>query len=791
MCRLRYLLVLVVASLAAVMVRADTAALPLQIDAQGRVLLDVRNGSEWLYFNALATGFGATVPLLDRGQLGDEALVRFERHGNRVVLIRSNPGFRAIDGDSAQGNAAAQSFPRAVLAAFEIVSEQAGTLRVDASDFLLDDVMNLARAMEQAGRGKFTLDRSRSYVDAAESGAFARNTEARAVLTFSVKDGDLLFEQHAPDARAVTFEVQHSFLALPEAGYQPRDFHPRAGIFPHLVFDFSQGLESDYRRRWIWRWRLVPSDREAYLRGELVEPEQPIVYYLDPAIPEPYRSAFREGGLWFNALLEAAGFRDAFQIHDLPEGASPLDARYNVVMWVHRSERGPSVGPSQRDLRTGEIVRTIVRMDSYRSLVNHDIWMGFLPAAGPAGLALDSEAMAMARRRQHAAHEIGHTLGLAHNFIAASQDRASVMDYPVPLVHLDTDGGIDLSAAYAPGPGDFDRFAIRYAYTWYPDAETEREGLAAILAEADAAGLRFLTGGDAGPGGSVPPATTWVEGNTMAEALQRTVAVRARLLNAFDARALAPGEPYWFLNKRLAHVYLHHRTALQGAIKTVGGLDYHYALYGEGVLPTQAIPADEQRAVLRAVLETLSPGQLQVPERALQLIPPVPSGWDSSRKWSGENAPISSDSGPVLTERFIAHSLAQEITDALLLPARVNRAQELPASELIASLLAATWGVAPDAEALPLQLVAQRAVLDSLLDLAGHADTAALVRAVAEWHLAELQGTLAARPGRSRGGNTLLLAHRASAERDIARYFAGEDAPGKRPRPAPIALPWP
>ena len=769
---------------------AAPVMLPVTVNpSDGKVLLEVRSlDQDLIYTSTLATGLGATSPLLDRGQLGDNALVRFERHGPRVLLVRQNETYRAQTDNDALARSVAESFPRSVLASFEIVEDRRGVLVVDATSFLLSDVYGIEAALQRAGRGRASLDRSRSFVDATQTGAFERNTEIRSVLTYSVAEPDAVLRQHAPDGRSVTFEHQHSFIALPEAGYQPRVFHPRSGMFPHVFFDFAMGLDTDYRQRWIWRWRLVPSDKQAYLRGELVVPEQPIIYYLDPAIPEPYRTAFREGGLWYNQLFEEAGFRDAFRILDLPEGASPMDARYNMIHWVHRSARGPSVGPSYRDPRSGEIIRTIVRMDSYRSLVNHDIWMGFRPAFGSAAPAMTSEEMAMARRRQHSAHEIGHTLGFAHNFIAATQGRASVMDYPVPLVRIDEDGGLDLSSAYAEGPGEFDRFAVRYAYTWYPNEASEREGLASIIREADAAGLRFITGGDASPDGSIPDATTWVEGENMLAALERTTAVRERLIAAFDERALVDGEPYWFLNKRFAHVYLHHRTALQGTIKYVGGLDFHYALAGEGIAPTRRIPAAEQRRALGAVIAAIQPAQLSIPDRIGSLIPPVPHGWSSGWMWSGETAPITSDAGDVFNPVHVAHSLAQEVVDGLLHPQRVNRMTDPSANEVINTVISGTWGVAGRDQP-ALRRVAQRAVLDALLDLAGDSRSSAGTRAVAEQNLSNLQRAL--ERGSVRGLDTETGAHRELAARDIARYFAGDDTPEKRQRPAPIPLPWP
>ncbi len=791
------------AALTATVTLATSAAaeglLPLHYDRdEGRILLEIPAlDAPLIYTNTLAGGAGTTSPLLDRGQTGVNALVRFERHGPKVLLVQDNTDHRALDGREASRLAVAESFPRSVLAAMPVESDDDNGLVVDATDFILSDVWGVTERLRAAEAGEAELDRTRSHINERFSGSFETNTEIRAALTFNVRNAAARLAHHLPDPRVMSIEQHHSFIALPEDGYSPREFHPRAGIFPHMFFDFSLPLTSDYRQRWIARWRLVPSDPDAYLDGELVEPENPIVYHLDPAIPEPYRTAFREGGLWWNQAFEAAGFKDAFRILDLPEDANPMDARYNLIHWVHRQERGPSVGPHYNDPRTGEIIRTVVRMDSFRSLVNHDIWMGFLPAAGRDGLALDAEEMAMARRRQHSAHEIGHTLGLAHNFIAASHARASVMDYPVPLVRLDDDGHLDLSDAYADGIGDFDRFAIRYAYTWFPDADAEREGLQAIVDELDDSGLRFITGGHAAPQASMPDATVWVEGNDMFEATERTLTVRARLLENFDERALNAGEPHFLLNKRFAHVYLHHRTALQGLTKHVGGMDFAYTLAGDDLAPTAVIPADRQRAALELLLSALEPDALSVPERVNRLMTPEPFGWSTGwRGWVDERL-IESPAGTAFDPTDLAHSLAQELIDNLLHRERLARVASFHARdpeqpslhEVFDALLAATWG---QQDGGVLRELTQRAALDGLLDLAGDARATARVRAAAAAALSRLQAQLdAAGRGRRAATDADREAHLAAARRDLRRYFDGRDDPELRPRPAPVPLPWP
>jgi len=773
--------------------------LPVRVDTErNRLLLEIpaeRMGVDFLYMNTLATGMGTSPPLMDRGQVGMEAVVRLEERGGRVVMIRDNWAVRAPGSDSAGERAAREAFPFSVIASFPVDSaatRTAGRTVVDASSFFFSDVFGVADRLRNAGQGTSRVERERSWIDEDHTGAFPRNTEVRAVLTFVGDSPGASLQRAAPDGSAATFQQHHSMVELPPLeGFRPRPFDTRAGLFSTSFFDFSQGIDGTYRDAFANRWRLVPSDPAAYLRGELVDPVEPIVYHMDPGIPEPYRTAFIEGGMWWNEIFEAAGFRNAFQILDLPEGADPLDARYNVVYWVHRAQPGPSVGPSFRDPRTGEILKTVVRMDSYRSLVDYNIYAGLLPAAGPAGLNVDAQEFTMARRRQHTAHEIGHTLGLAHNFIAGSQGRSSVMDYPAPLIDLDADGRLDLRDAYRDSGGAWDTLAIRYGYAWYPDQASEAQGLAGIVEGALADGLRFITGGHAGSAGSVPGATQWVEGSDMFQATERTTRVRRLLVDRFSEEAIRPGEPMSMLNMRFAHVYLHHRYALEGVVKYVGGMDFTYALRGDGQTPTRVLPAAEQRRALRMVMAALSPGELAVPTRVAELIPPTPYGFDGSESWLGSAA------GPAFDPLTLAGGLATEIVGNLLHRERAARLVLFHArdpgnpslDEVLSTLVEGTWGAAAqgDAGARTLQRAVQRVVADALMDLGGDSRALPEVRAVTDLHLDGLRERIRG----ASGGGAEDRGHRAAVLRDLDRYFAGEDDPAARSRFPVVPLPWP
>jgi hypothetical protein len=775
---------------------------PLCWDAKkGAVLLEVsRFGEDFLYVTSLASGAGANDLGLDRGATRS-ALVRFERVGPRVLLVERSLQYRAETEDAALARGVEQQFARSVLAGFTVEAEEGGRVLLDATAFFLDDALDLRGQLRQARQGTFRVDAGRSAIHLARTKAFPQNTEVEALLTLASDEPGPVVARVTPTARWLTVQVHHSLVALPEKPMRPRRFDPRVGNIPLLFQDYAQPLDGRLQQGRILRWRLEKATPGAAVSA----PVKPIVYYLDPGMPEPMRSAVREGALWWNLVFEAAGFRGALEVRDLPEGADPMDIRYSIIQWGHRADRGWSWGSFVADPRTGEILKAVVFMDSHRMRTDYNLWSGLAPAtrgaenwmecqAGAWGLPdwvaeLDPKTSAqefvLARARQLAAHEVGHTLGLAHNFAASTYGRASVMDYPAPRVKL-SGAQVDLSEAYQPGPGAYDEFAIRYAYTEFAPAEAEA-ALRRLVEDGLRKGMVFLTDRDARPASaSDPRAQLWDNGDDPVLELQKARTLRAMLLEKLSEAAIAEGEPMALLEERLAPVYFHHRFALEAATKMVGGMEYVYAVKGDGQAPTRAIAAGRQRAALRELLKALEPEGLRLPEELVAQLAPEPYGFGTPT--TGEE--FRSRTWPMFDELGAARTLAGLIVDGLLNRERAARlapplagpaaGEEEPLSlvEVVEELLDATWNRpwTDDPKAAALQGAANRAVLDRLLALAADKQATAEVRAVAEWALADLLDDLK----QQEHPDALREAVRQLAERDIERFFARSDAATER-----------
>lgn len=767
---------------------AQSSLLPFTYEEKsGKLFFQVPQlDHDFLYLTSLASGLGSNALGLDRGTTGDAAVVRFQRAGNKLLLIRRNLGFRATRGDAALQHSVEESFATSVLAAFPIQSETAGVFTIDATDFLLQDVVNVRGTIQGAQQGSYRLDRNRSAIYLPRTKSFPKNTEVEVLLTFESDNPGREVDRHTPDGRSLTLREHHSFVELPDSGYVPREFDPRIGVFATSFFDFSRPLRLDPQVRWINRWRLQKKDPNAAIS----DPVKPIVYYLDRGVPEPYRTAFKQGAAWWAKAFEAAGFSNAFRVDDLPPDVDPLDARYSIIQWVHRSDPGFSVGQEFEDPWTGEIIKAALKMDTYRSMTDFNIFAGMVPAISEQNedwiASLDPNVngteFAMARRRQHIAHEIGHTLGLAHNYISHAYGRASVMDYPGPLVTLRKDGTVDVSSAYRPGIGSYDSLAIRWAYAEYRSPAEEKAGLAAIVREAIDKGIRFLSDTDAEIG-LTPEVTRWLNGSDAIAELERQTAVRAVLMSKFDERVIAMGDPMWNLNRRFVPVYLHHRYAIEAAVKAIGGVDYSFALRGDRQTPATVISPGRQRAALRALTNVLQPGHLAIPERIVALIPPAPYGYRRDA-WS-----FDSPAGAVFDPIGIARALADYVVAGVLQPQRLERVnafyarnpQEPSVTEITDGLADAVFanGVARNANERALLRASRRAVVDGLIDLAANPRATADVKAAAEFTLGRLAARLSQPLAAAGAPDSSERAANTATVRDIRNWLDKRIAPAR------------
>ncbi|HKP75186.1 MAG TPA: zinc-dependent metalloprotease, partial [Longimicrobiaceae bacterium] len=555
--------------------------LPLFWDAQGgKLYLELPPmGEELIYQVSLPAGMGSNDIGLDRGQLGDTRIVRFERSGPRVLMVQPNLAFRANTQNADERADVEASFAQSVLWGFTVAAESDGRVLVDATDFALRDAHGVIPILRRSRQGDFKLDASRSAFYLPNLKAFPRNTEIEVTLTFTGDNPGSWVRDVTPTPEAITVRERHSFVHLPEPGYVPRRSDPRAGFFGIEYADFAAPLGEPVTQRFISRHRLAKRDPAAAVS----EPVQPIVYYVDRGAPEPIRTALLEGARWWNQAFEAAGYRNAFRVELLPEGADPMDVRYNVIQWVHRATRGWSYGSSVVDPRTGEIIKGHVSLGSLRAQQDWLIAEGLLaPYARGDERPAEVERMVLARMRQLAAHEVGHTLGLAHNYIASAEGRASVMDYPHPQANLTADGRIDLANAYPEGIGAWDKVAITWGYSDFPRGTNETAALDRIVTEARGRGLVFLTDQDARPTGSAHPQThLWDNGTDAAAELARMMRVRRAALSRFGENVIRTGMPLATMEEALVPLYLHHRYQAEAATKLIGGQSYAYALRGD------------------------------------------------------------------------------------------------------------------------------------------------------------------------------------------------------------------
>ena len=777
--------------------RAD-GFVPFYWDAvRGRVLIEIPAfDQDVLYYVSAASGGGSVEMSFDRGIMRS-SVIHFHRSGPRVLVVEQNLRYRAPNGSDALAENVRDSFASSVIAALPVEADENGRVLADATSLFMRDAGNVVAGMRRVNQGAFRLDTTRSAFYPRRMKAFPDNTEIETLMTFAADQPGPLVSNVTPDPQAFSLRIHHSFLRAP-TGYTPRVADPRIGVSSVSFRDYSKPFNESTEVEWVTRWRLEKQNPGAALS----EPKKPIVFYLDPAIPEPVRTAMREGALWWNKSFEAAGFRNAVQVLDPTPDMDPMDIRYAWILWINRDERGFSSGGTYRDPRTGEILGSKTRMDSHRIRTIGNYFESYTPTTGggaandecgavlsvpeellmlaaqPGGtMPQGQREMVLLRQSLLTAHELGHVMGFGHNFASSVNDRASVMEYPTPRVKV-VDGRLDLSEAFERQTGLYDDFMTRYAYTEFP-AGKEREGLEAIIAEMRAKNILYTP--------STDPRWVWYDDRaTPTEYLRETMAARKIMLEQYGPAMLQPGEPIGALrDMRLWMTYLHHRWAIESGLGYIGGMYHNIVVKGETLPPTEMVPATLQREVLGLLMEAVEPENLAISDRLLMQLTPAPGSnlEDMAEDYAFDHLRA-------------ARILSAMVFEPLLTPARAARLvafadrqpDTLSLPEVVDAVLAQTWRAAADADPRErsLRRVTQRTALDALMMLGGHADTSPDVRAYVLDQIARLGESLRSR----RDDNPITEAHYRQAERDIARYLANpaENMPksalswGSRPR---------
>ncbi|MGY5850880.1 zinc-dependent metalloprotease [Salegentibacter sp. F14] len=702
----------------------------------------------FLYTHFLTSGIGSNDVGLDRGKLGGGVVVKFVKAGNKLLLIQPNQKYRAETDNLLEKESVQQAFAQSVIFGFEIKEENKEGYVIDFTPFLMRDAHGVATKLKKGEYGTYKLEKDKSALAMERTKAFPENVEFEALLTFEGEAKGGTLKSVVPDSENISVIQHHSFVKLPGEGYQKRIFDPRSGAIHISYLDYASPVYEPIQKRYIIRHRLNKENPEA----DLSQAEEPIVYYLDPGTPEPVRSALLDGAKWWNEAFEEIGYKNAFQVKMLPKDADPLDVRYNVIQWVHRSTRGWSYGASVVDPRTGEIIKGHVSLGSLRIRQDFMIAQALMnrPFAESDQNHQKMMDMALARIRQLSAHEIGHTLGFAHNFAASASQRASVMDYPHPQFNL-KNGNIDFSNVYATGMGEWDKLTVKYSYADIPENTSEREFLNSVIAQAHAKGIQFISDADArAQGGAHVRAHLWDNGKEAVDELEKILAIRKKAIANFSKDNIRSGEPYSVLEDVFVPLFFLHRYQTEAAVKLIGGMDYNYAVKGGDEKIWEPLNHTSQEKALEVILNTLEAQTLSIPKSKLDLFPPRAFGFNRSRESFKSNTGTTFDAlgAPVTAAAMSLELLLHPQRAARLVQQKALDNKQLGLKDVLEDLIAETIQSSPrDSYHSAVQKAINYTVFEHLLSLAGNNKATPQVKAITNSAIEELKTWLTKQDG--------------------------------------------